>query len=561
MSDGVSAFTFRTWSSAWNSGEWLPGPQLLLHVDDGGSTGVPQALSWGAVDGAQSAVVMSPDLASCYGHHVTAGGDVVEIRGELQGRPGDPFDVGGAGGYEFDTEIEDTAGWRPAGRLRLLIDDGAELPLRWVAWRDQAGHAFSVALRSVSPSGNADITDMVTTVWASAEHRDAGEVAANLVDGTNSKWFAPHNRASVEFRFPQPVVVDQYVLTSANDAPDRDPRSWVLHGSADGNLWRTLDSRGRESFAGRHQPKAYRIFVEPGSYDRYRLDILQSDGSPDLQLEAVRFLAGTSGFTGYRHRAGHAPVAYRGVRVVRESPDTSMKPLPEGLPMVTESLGARDVSRQHRAELKPGLDGGRRENKNGDRTSPKPESPPLTVTEWRAFLRDYSSTFLNSDYLRTAESDGRAKYMLSQAQREAGWLGCEPAAEEAVLAAEERLGVRLPPTYRNFLLTSNGWSSIGGLDLLKVEEIGWFPDRDPQLFQAWSSPGLEFFADKLELLKRCLLISIDDGGSGGHWLLHADSAREDGEWTAYEWWPGEGGDLEENDNFATMVASAVDDFS
>ncbi|NSC19845.1 SMI1/KNR4 family protein [Streptomyces albus subsp. chlorinus] len=236
-----------------------------------------------------------------------------------------------------------------------------------------------------------------------------------------------------------------------------------------------------------------------------------------------------------------------------------MKPLPAGLPPVTESLGTRDVSRQHQAELIPGSAGGRRENKKSEGSSPKPVSGPLTVTEWREFLSDYSSTFLNSNYLRTAESDGNAEYMLSQTQREAGWLGYEPAGEEAVLAAEERLGVRLPPTYRNFLLTSNGWSSIGELDLLKVEENGWFPDLEPQLFQAWSSPGLEFFADDLELLKRCPLISID-GGSGGRWLLHADSAREDGEWTAYEWWPGEGGDLEENDNFAAMVASAVDAF-
>lgn len=92
---------------------------------------------------------------------------MVKVRGELHDRPGVPLDVGSAGGYEFDTEIEDTAGWRPAGRLRrrlllLLLDDGAELPPRWVAWRDQAGSAFSVALRSVSPPGNADVTDMVT---------------------------------------------------------------------------------------------------------------------------------------------------------------------------------------------------------------------------------------------------------------------------------------------------------------------------------------------------------------------------------------------------------------
>ncbi|MET8949953.1 SMI1/KNR4 family protein [Streptomyces sp. NPDC004393] len=188
-----------------------------------------------------------------------------------------------------------------------------------------------------------------------------------------------------------------------------------------------------------------------------------------------------------------------------------------------------------------------------------PESFPSTVTEWREFLSDYSSKFLNSNCLREAESEGRAQYLLSEAQREAGWLGYEPASEEAVLAAEERLGVRLPPTYRNFLLTSNGWSGIGGLDLLEVDEIGWFPDLDPQLLEAWSE--LDFFADDLEILKRCLLISIDDGGSGGNWLLHADSAGEDGDWTAYEWWPGEGGDLEENDNFAALVSNAANALS
>jgi hypothetical protein len=183
----------------------------------------------------------------------------------------------------------------------------------------------------------------------------------------------------------------------------------------------------------------------------------------------------------------------------------------------------------------------------------------LTVTEWREFLSDYSSRFLTSRHLREAESDGRAPYLLSETQREAGWLGYEPASEEAILASEERLGVRLPPTYRNFLLASNGWSSIGDLDLLKVEEIGWFAECSPELLEAWSSPGLEFFAEELKVLKRCLLISNDDGGSGGNWLLHADSVGENGEWTAYEWWPGEGGDLEENENFASLVSSAGED--
>ncbi|MGW8528097.1 SMI1/KNR4 family protein [Nocardiopsis sp. NPDC055824] len=184
-------------------------------------------------------------------------------------------------------------------------------------------------------------------------------------------------------------------------------------------------------------------------------------------------------------------------------------------------------------------------------------SPPRTAARWRAFLNEHSSEFLDSAYLRTAEAEDRAEWMVSPAQRENRWLGYEPAAEEAVLAAEERLGVSLPPSYRNFLLVSNGWSTLAyTFDLLPVERIGWFPEEDPQLYSWWSEPHMGHFADRLRVLERCLLISDDDGGSGGMWLLHADSADGDGEWTAYTWWPGDGGDPEPYGDFAALVAEA-----
>jgi hypothetical protein len=300
---------------------------LLVHVSDGGTV-VPAQLSWVTEDGAQCSVGFSPDMASCYGHCHTAGGDVVEVRGELDDRRGYPEGAEGARAYEFDTEVEEAGGWRPAGRLRVLIDDGGETPMRWVAWRDRSDLARSIALRSVSPSGNADLGDLVTAVWASAEHRDAGEVARNLSDASTSKWFAPHNRASLEFRLAQPSAVDRYVLTSANDAPDRDPAAWTLRGSADGYSWRTLDVRFGQSFADRHQSRTYRI-AEPGSYRHYRLDITGNNGSPHLQLQAVRFLAGSGGFVGHRQRTGQAPVPYRGTRVAWPSPDMPAEPPPD----------------------------------------------------------------------------------------------------------------------------------------------------------------------------------------------------------------------------------------
>ncbi|WP_262704555.1 MULTISPECIES: hypothetical protein [Streptomyces] len=328
VSDEAAVFVFRMWRRGWDSERWVPGTRLLVHLNDGGGE-VPEQLSWATEDGAQCALGFSPDMASCYGHRRTADGDVVEVRGELDDQRDHPEDEGGARGYEFDTQAEDTGGWHPAGRLRVLVEDGGEAPVRWVAWHDRSGNACSVALRPASGSGNADVSDLVTAVEASAEHRDAGEVAANLMDASAGKWFAPHNRAFVEFALTEPVPVDRYMLTSANDAPDRDPAAWTLCGSADGRSWRTLDTRSGQSFAHRHQPQVYRI-AEPESYDRYRLEITDNNGSPHLQLEAVRFLVeGSASFVGYRQRAGHPPVAYRGVRVVQASPDRPAQPLPE----------------------------------------------------------------------------------------------------------------------------------------------------------------------------------------------------------------------------------------
>ncbi|GAA2606720.1 hypothetical protein GCM10010424_68320 [Streptomyces lienomycini] len=281
---------------------------------------MPAHLSWGTEDGGQSSVGFAANMESCYGHGRRPGRHVVELRGELDHQVRYARGAEGPGGYEFDTEVEDSGDRRPAGRLRFRIDDGGQTPLQWVSWGDDAGNGVSLTLRSTRPSGSADLGGLMGTVRASAEFRDAGEVAQNLVDPSPHKWFAPHDRAWLEFRLAEPVTVDRYVLTSANDAPDRDPAAWTLRGSADGHTWRTLDTRSGQSFAKRHQSRTYQAAVL-GPCDRLRLDITGNNGSPHLQLEAVRFLAdGSGGFVGLRRRAGQAPVTYHGVRRTSHPP-------------------------------------------------------------------------------------------------------------------------------------------------------------------------------------------------------------------------------------------------
>lgn len=156
---------------------------------------------------------------------------------------------------------------------------------------------------------------------------------------------------------------------------------------------------------------------------------------------------------------------------------------------------------------------------------------PVAAAEWTAFLHDYSSKFLdNSRWLRELEENGAGEFVRIHVQRE-GWIGYEPVSADAVVAAEEWLGTRLPPAYRNFLLASNGFGYVDHVDLLNVDEIGWISERAPDLVEAWSSARDD---GNRQMLERSLLIARDDGGPGVYWLLDPGDAAEDGEWAAYE---------------------------
>ena len=177
---------------------------------------------------------------------------------------------------------------------------------------------------------------------------------------------------------------------------------------------------------------------------------------------------------------------------------------------------------------------------------------PETPNEWRAFLSSYSD-----DYLRLADEDEIAT--LDKAQRENRWLGYEPAGADALRAAEERLGVSLPPSYRNFLLVSDGWRDIDPelCELLKIDEIGWFSDIDPDLLSSWSEAGVEDVVEQVE----AGLLGSGETDCAVYWLLDPTKIGPDGEWTAYEWATGDGSDPSPYPSFGALVLTARNVFT
>ncbi|MFD8206702.1 SMI1/KNR4 family protein [Streptomyces sp. NPDC059695] len=122
----------------------------------------------------------------------------------------------------------------------------------------------------------------------------------------------------------------------------------------------------------------------------------------------------------------------------------------------------------------------------------------------------------------------------------------EPGADAAaIVAAEKRLGVRLPPSYREFLAVSDGWvveqpaaiHRLGG-----AADIQWFGDPHAMTALYEERLGEEPSAEEVLLAgmwRRALRLETESDAS--HALLDPGDLDEDGEWALYVYkgWSGE----------------------
>jgi hypothetical protein len=166
-------------------------------------------------------------------------------------------------------------------------------------------------------------------------------------------------------------------------------------------------------------------------------------------------------------------------------------------------------------------------------------------TPWGTLLAEISCAQLEDRDLAVSMPDHKLS---------SGWLGEEGASEAEIACAEQRLGVKLPPSYRAFLAESNGFDNIGPFiyRLYNVAEIEWFRVRDPQWVEAWQNDDYpdasreEHLADPKNcvVLRRAYLSSclqISDVGDSAVVLLNPEVVNGEGEWETWffsNWGPG-----------------------
>jgi hypothetical protein len=138
-------------------------------------------------------------------------------------------------------------------------------------------------------------------------------------------------------------------------------------------------------------------------------------------------------------------------------------------------------------------------------------------------------------------------------------LGFPGAVEADLLAAEARLGCRLPPSYREFLKCTNGlrqpfeFVPARGGDFWSAEEIDWFRVRNQEWIDAWTSdtfviPDDLYFVygaaqDPINLRREYLehTLEISTRGDSSVYLLNPKVVGTDSEWEAWffaNWSPG-----------------------
>lgn len=163
---------------------------------------------------------------------------------------------------------------------------------------------------------NIEITDLDfptidrTSIWTNHDNeQNLGEAIGCLFDGNlTNKWFSEPKSHSfslpviVTWNYNNAPTITGYELTSANDMPGRDPKTWTLYASTDGENFTHIDHQSGDFWAGeRHKTVHFDLTLS--GYRFFKLEItelMQSGQRP--QLAELAFLTNDNSYTDYQRQ-------------------------------------------------------------------------------------------------------------------------------------------------------------------------------------------------------------------------------------------------------------------
>jgi LPXTG-motif cell wall-anchored protein len=122
------------------------------------------------------------------------------------------------------------------------------------------------------------------------------EAPINAFDSDSSTKFLVFKTAPafLQVKLKQNAIITSYSITSANDEPGRDPKSWELLCSNDGENWEVIDKQSGQAFAERLEKKEYTISNNTKEFLHYKLNITENGGADIIQLADLDLSSGSA---------------------------------------------------------------------------------------------------------------------------------------------------------------------------------------------------------------------------------------------------------------------------
>jgi hypothetical protein len=132
---------------------------------------------------------------------------------------------------------------------------------------------------------NYDITSNQGGILTAQYQGNTNETYMRLIDKSRSgKYCVSEQKTTwVKYHSPHAARFLSYSLTAANDAPERDPKSWILYASNDDTNWTEIDRRTNEVFPFRYATQFYLCATEE-KYTWFKLEITENSGANTVQL-------------------------------------------------------------------------------------------------------------------------------------------------------------------------------------------------------------------------------------------------------------------------------------
>lgn len=176
--------------------------------------------------------------------------------------------------------------------------------------KDHFGSFQTLGNINIAEAGDAGAPSILPeSIWTNYDNKPgSNQLIANVFDGNpNTKWYAElHDNktfpVNIVWAYNKAPNFDSYTIVSANDMVGRDPHTWNLYGSKDGETWVLLDYQtgpfwgdNKDVLTNRNEAKTFKLEAPVTEYTHFKFEIMRCLGTshkPQISELSLNFTPG-----------------------------------------------------------------------------------------------------------------------------------------------------------------------------------------------------------------------------------------------------------------------------